>query len=109
MPYFDLDKVGFNGNSCGVFMSTAALLTYPDFYKVAVSSAGNHDNNIYNIWWSEVHHGVDAKTDTVKVENENGEEDEEEKTTFTSRIKSNDEMVSNLRERMLLVKVGSVQ
>ena len=38
-------------------MSTAALLTYPDFFKVAVSCSGNHDNRIYSRWWSEQHNG----------------------------------------------------
>lgn len=101
--YIELDKVGIYGHSGGGFMSTAALLTYPDFYKVAVSSAGNHDNNIYNIWWGEVHHGVDAKTDSVSVENDNGEEIKEEKTTFTSQIPSNTELASNLQGHLLLV------
>lgn len=101
--YIDLDKVGIYGHSGGGFMSTAALLVYPDFFKVAVSSAGNHDNNIYNIWWSEVHHGVDAKTDTVKVKSENGEETEKEKTTFSSSIPSNADLAANLRGRLLLV------
>ena len=53
-------------------MSTAAMLVYPDFFKVAVSSSGNHENNIYNRWWSEKHHGVKEVTDTdgnVKFEN----------------------------------------
>ena len=84
-------------------MSTAALLTYPEFYKVAVSSAGNHDNNVYNIWWSEVHHGVDAKTDSVTVKNDDGEEVKEERTTFSSRIPSNAELAGNLQGRLLLV------
>jgi len=101
--YIDLDKVGIYGHSGGGFMSTAALLSYPDFYKVAVSSAGNHDNNIYNIWWSEFHHGVEAKTDSVTVENGNGEEIKEEQTTFSSRIPSNAELADNLRGRLLLV------
>jgi dipeptidyl aminopeptidase/acylaminoacyl peptidase len=101
--YIDLDRVGIYGHSGGGFMSTAALLTYPEFYKVAVSSAGNHDNNIYNIWWSEFHHGVDAKTDSVTVENENGEEVKEERTTFSSRIPSNAELADNLQGRLLLV------
>ena len=101
--YIDLNRVGIYGHSGGGFMSTAALLTYPEFFKVAVSSAGNHDNNVYNIWWSEVHHGVTAKTETVTVENEDGEEIEEEKTTFSSRIPSNAELASNLQGRLLLV------
>jgi len=101
--YIDLDKVGIYGHSGGGFMSTAALLSYPEFFKVAVSSAGNHDNNVYNIWWSEFHHGVDAKTETVKVENDEGEEMEEERTTFSSRIASNAELADNLQGRLLLV------
>ena len=39
-------------------MSTAAMLVYPDFFKVAVSESGNHENNIYNNTWSEKHHGI---------------------------------------------------
>lgn len=101
--YIDINRVGIYGHSGGGFMSTAALLSYPDFYKVAVSSAGNHDNNVYNIWWSEVHHGVDAKTDSVTVKNEDGEEVKEEKTTFSSRIPSNADLADNLQGRLLLV------
>lgn len=56
--FIDKSKVGIFGHSGGGFMSTAALCTYPDFYTAAVSSAGNHDNNIYNQWWGETHHGV---------------------------------------------------
>ena len=46
--FIDITKVGIFGHSGGGFMSTAALCTYPDFYTAAVSSSGNHDNNIYN-------------------------------------------------------------
>jgi len=101
--YMDLDRVGIYGHSGGGFMSTAALLTYPDFYKVAVSSAGNHDNNVYNIWWSEIHHGVSAETDSVTVENEDGEEVKKEETTFHSTIPANQELADNLQGRLLLV------
>ena len=38
----DIDKVGIHGHSGGGFMSTAAMCQYPDFFKVAVSCAGNH-------------------------------------------------------------------
>ena len=54
--FIDRSKVGIHGHSGGGFMSTAAMLVYPDVFKVAVSSAGNHENNIYNRWWSEKHH-----------------------------------------------------
>ncbi|MBR5107044.1 MAG: DPP IV N-terminal domain-containing protein, partial [Bacteroidales bacterium] len=56
--YIDLDRVGIHGHSGGGFMSTAAILQYNDFFKAAVSCAGNHDNRIYNRWWSEQHHGI---------------------------------------------------
>jgi len=105
-PYIDIDRVGIYGHSGGGFMSTAALLIYPDFYKVAVSSAGNHDNNVYNIWWSELHHGVTATTDSVAVKNEDGEKVKEEKTTFSSEVPSNTELADNLQGRLLLVHGG---
>jgi dipeptidyl-peptidase 4 len=59
-PYMDLDRVGIYGHSGGGFLSAAALLQKPfnDFFKAAVASAGNHDNNIYNDNWSERYHGL---------------------------------------------------
>jgi dipeptidyl-peptidase-4 len=40
---FDLDRVGIYGHSFGGYTSARGILTYPDFYKVAVSSAGPHN------------------------------------------------------------------
>jgi dipeptidyl aminopeptidase/acylaminoacyl peptidase len=59
-PYIDIDRVGIYGHSGGGFMSAAALLQKPynDFFKAAVASAGNHDNNIYNNGWAERYHGM---------------------------------------------------
>ncbi len=59
-PFIDLDRVGIYGHSGGGFLTAAALMLppYNDFFKVGVSSAGNHDNNIYNQNWSEQHHGL---------------------------------------------------
>jgi len=101
--FIDLDRVGIYGHSGGGFMSSAAILGYPDFYKVAVSSAGNHDNNIYNIWWGEVHHGVKATTKKVKEKDANGEEKSVEKTTFSSKIPTNAQIASQLKGKLLLV------
>ena len=42
-------------------MAAAAILTYPDFFKVAVAASGNYDNNIYTKWWGEMYHGVKMK------------------------------------------------
>ncbi|PRD57295.1 S9 family peptidase [Sphingobacterium gobiense] len=52
-PYMDLDHVGIYGTSAGGQSSTAALLFHPEFYKVAVSSCGCHDNRMDKIWWNE--------------------------------------------------------
>ena len=56
--YMDLDRVGIYGFSGGGFMSTHAILTHPDFYKVAVSGAGNHDQRGYIALWGEKYHGL---------------------------------------------------
>lgn len=56
-PQADTTRVGIYGHSGGGFMATAALLTHPEFYKVAVAASGNHDNNIYLKWWGETFHG----------------------------------------------------
>lgn len=58
--FIDVDRVGIFGHSGGGFMSAAALLQKPynEFFKAAVASAGNHDNNIYNDSWSERYHGL---------------------------------------------------
>lgn len=68
--FIDVGRVGIYGHSGGGFMSAAALLQKPynEFFKVAVASAGNHDNNIYNDNWSEQYHGMKevAVTDEKK-------------------------------------------
>ncbi|HAN79106.1 MAG TPA: S9 family peptidase, partial [Bacteroidales bacterium] len=88
--FIDIDKVGIFGHSGGGFMSTAAMLQYPDFFKVAVSSAGNHDNNIYNRWWSEKHHGV------KEILNNEGE------AKFTYDIETNPALAKNLKGKLLI-------
>src|SRR5207237_1641868 len=59
-PYIDIERVGICGHSGGGFMSASALLQKPynEFFKAAVASAGNHDNNIYNNGWAERYHGM---------------------------------------------------
>jgi len=56
--WLDLDRVGIWGHSGGGFASTNAILKYPDFYKVAVSGAGNHDNRNYADPWGEKWQGL---------------------------------------------------
>lgn len=89
--FIDINRVGIHGHSGGGFMSTAALMQFPDFFKVAVSCAGNHDNKIYNRWWSETHHGVKEEI-TDKGD-----------TTFVYSIKSNPELAKQLKGHLLLI------
>jgi dipeptidyl-peptidase-4 len=89
-PFIDINRVGIHGHSGGGFMSTAAILVYPEFFKVAVSSAGNHDNSIYNRWWSEKHHGVREQV------SDRGD------TTFVYNIEKNPDLARNLKGKLLL-------
>jgi dipeptidyl aminopeptidase/acylaminoacyl peptidase len=57
-PNLDLDRVGIYGGSAGGQNSAGALLFHPDFYKVAVSSCGCHDNRLDKVWWNEQWMGV---------------------------------------------------
>jgi dipeptidyl aminopeptidase/acylaminoacyl peptidase len=74
--WIDIERVGIYGHSGGGFMTAAAMMLppYNDFFKVGVSSAGNHDNNIYNQNWSEQYHGLAEiiAPATVVASNENG-------------------------------------
>ncbi|GAC1418863.1 MAG: DPP IV N-terminal domain-containing protein [Flavisolibacter sp.] len=88
--FIDLNRVGIYGHSGGGFMSTAAMLVYPDFFKVGVSSSGNHDNSIYNRWWSEKHHGVKESI------NDKGD------TSFAYNIEKNPDLAKNLKGHLLL-------
>lgn len=96
--FIDLDNIGIFGHSGGGFMSSAALLTYPDFYDAAASSAGNHDNNIYNKWWSETHNGVIRKDKTKKDDDGN----EYTETSWNGKIKTNPSLAKNLKGHLLL-------
>ncbi len=57
-PYMDLTRVGIYGHSGGGYASTRAMLKFPDFYRVAVSSAGNHDQRGYQALWGELWIGL---------------------------------------------------
>ncbi|WP_405573404.1 DPP IV N-terminal domain-containing protein [Winogradskyella sp. Asnod2-B02-A] len=89
--FIDINKVGIYGHSGGGFMSTAAMLVYPDFFKAAVSSAGNHDNNIYNSWWSETHHGVQE------------EMDDDGNVKYKYLIDNNQSLAKNLKGNLMLI------
>ncbi|HVZ76343.1 MAG TPA: DPP IV N-terminal domain-containing protein [Gemmatimonadaceae bacterium] len=68
-PFIDMTRIGIWGHSGGGFTSTDAMLRYPDFFKVAVSSSGNHDNRTYNIYWAEKYQGLLKKDSTGHGDN----------------------------------------
>jgi dipeptidyl-peptidase-4 len=90
-PFIDINKVGIYGHSGGGFMSTAAILVYPDFFKAAYSQAGNHDNSMYNSWWSETHHGVKEKIEDDGTMN------------YVYEIEKNQSLANNLKGKLFLV------
>ena len=55
--FIDKEHVGIFGWSGGGYASTHAILSYPDFFDVAVSGAGNHDPRTYLPIWGESYQG----------------------------------------------------
>jgi dipeptidyl-peptidase 4 len=88
-PWMDLDRVGIYGISGGGFASTDAILRYPDFYKVAISSSGNHDNRTYSAHWGEKYQGPLVRDTARKTDN------------FDSQ--SNMNLAGNLRGKLFLI------
>ena len=86
-PEMDLDRVGIFGHSGGGFASTDAMLSYPEFFKVAVSSAGNHDQRSYDFTWGEKYQGLLKKLSD---------------TTDSYDSQSNWRKAKNLRGKLLL-------
>lgn len=57
-PWIDINRAGIYGHSGGGFATAAAMFRYPDFFKVGVSQAGNHDNRVYEDDWAEKWQGL---------------------------------------------------
>jgi dipeptidyl-peptidase-4 len=57
-PFIDLDRAGIYGHSGGGFATAGAMFRYPDFFKVGVSQAGNHENRNYEDDWAEKWQGL---------------------------------------------------
>jgi dipeptidyl-peptidase-4 len=56
--WIDLDRAGIYGHSGGGYAAADAMFRYPDFFKVGISEAGNHDNQIYEDDWGEKWQGL---------------------------------------------------
>ena len=57
-PWIDVDRAGVWGHSGGGFATASAMFRYPDFFKVGISEAGNHDNRVYEDDWAEKWQGL---------------------------------------------------
>jgi dipeptidyl-peptidase-4 len=60
-PWIDIDRAGIYGHSGGGFATADAMFRYPDFFKVGISEAGNHDNREYEDDWGERYQGLLVK------------------------------------------------
>ena len=61
--WVDIDRAGIYGHSGGGFATSGAMFHYPDFFKVGVSQAGNHDNRVYEDDWGEKWQGLLVRND----------------------------------------------
>ena len=72
-PFYDITRVGIYGTSAGGQNATGGMLFHPDFYKVAYSNSGCHDNRMDKIWWNEQwmgwpigpHYGASSNVDNA--------------------------------------------
>lgn len=108
--FVDGDRVGVYGHSGGGMMSTAAICTYPDFYKACVSSAGNHDNNIYSQFFVEGHYKINEEVKTVRENVKTADRRDSvitrEKTVYSTDLPTNMELARNLKGHLMLVVGG---
>ena len=88
----DIERVGIWGHSGGGFASTRAVFAYPDFYDVAVSGAGNHDNRNYEADWGEKWQGL-LERGTIE-----GKQDE----TTNYDNQANQLIAENLKGKLLI-------
>ncbi|MEO7218519.1 MAG: DPP IV N-terminal domain-containing protein [Gemmatimonadaceae bacterium] len=76
-PWLDSTRVGIYGSSAGGYGSAHAFLQFPDFYKVGVSTAGDHDPRLDKASWNELYQGYPIGDDYVNDANQ----------TLASRVK----------------------
>ncbi len=56
--WIDIDRAGIYGHSGGGYATAGAMFHFPDFFKVGISEAGNHDNREYEDDWGEKWQGL---------------------------------------------------
>jgi dipeptidyl aminopeptidase/acylaminoacyl peptidase len=91
-PFIDINRIGIWGGSSGGFEAAAAMLSFPDFYKVGVTRSGLHDPSLYHTWWNDLFQGM---------KNING--DGEDSRWEAVRTPGNLELASRLKGRLLIL------
>jgi len=84
--WMDTSRVGIFGHSAGGYDAAHALLAYPEFYKVAVSSSADHDHRMEKAWWPEMYMGWPVDS--------------------AYHLQSNITMAGNLKGRLLITHGG---
>lgn len=97
--YMDIEKVGIWGHSGGGFASTAGILRYPDFFKVAVSGAGNHDNRNYEDDWGEKWQGL---LEVYPETDPSADSDSDDRVRTNYDNQANQLLAENLKGKLLL-------
>jgi len=70
-PWIDINRVGIYGHSGGGYAAAGAMFRYPDFFKVGISEAGNHDNRNYEDDWGEKWQGLLHNTSGIATNYDN--------------------------------------
>src|SRR5262249_2670224 len=68
-PWMDATRVGIFGTSAGGYGAAHAMLAFPDFYKVGISTSGDHDARLDKAWWNEAYQGYPVQDDYVAQSN----------------------------------------
>lgn len=68
-PYMDLTRVGIYGTSAGGYGAAHAMLAFPEFYKVGVTTSGDHDARLDKAWWNELYQGYPVQDDYIAQSN----------------------------------------
>ncbi len=92
-PYVDIDRAGVWGHSGGGFAAADAMFRFPDFFKVGVSEAGNHDNRVYEDDWGERYQGLLRRQGLLKKNPDN---------TTNYDAQANELYAGNLKGHLLL-------
>jgi len=68
-PYMDINRVGIFGTSAGGYGAVHAMLAFPEFYRVGVSTSGDHDARLDKAWWNEAYQGYPVEDDYAAQSN----------------------------------------